>query len=91
MNDKLLIIGEDTSDIKKLLLKLFTAEAESAESISVDKASFVCVESERSDVVEQMNTLGYKMVAIAYADELVNKEIGNGDLEKYGYKFEDGM
>lgn len=91
MNDKLLIIGENTAKIKKLLLKLFTSETERAESIPGDNKAFVCVESERKDAFEQMKTLGYKMIAIAYTEELVNKEIGNGDLEKHGYKFEDGM
>ena len=91
MNDKLSFIGVVVAEIKKMLLKLFTAEAENAENVSADKTSFVCVESKRSDIVEQLKTFGYKTVMIAYTDELINNTIGNGDLEKHGYKFEDGV
>lgn len=91
MNDKLLIIGGNAAEIKKLLLKLFTSDAESVQSIPADNKAFVCVESERSDVIKQLKALGYKMVTIAYTDECINKTIGNDDLEKHGYKFEDGV
>ena len=92
MNDKLLIIGGgDTAEIKKLLLKLFTAESESIHCIPTDNNSFVCVADGQAATQEQLKALGYKTVTIAYTDELINKTIGNSDLEKHGYKFEDGV
>lgn len=91
MNEKLLIIGGDIAEIKKLLLKLFTAEVESAENIPTDNNSFVCVVGRQAETQEQLKALGYKTVTIAYTDELINKTIGNSDLDKHGYKFEDGV
>lgn len=91
MNDKLLVIGGNTAEIKKLLLKLFTAEAESAQSALADNSAFICVADGHADMQEELKAHGYKTVTIAYTDELINKTIGNSDLEKHGYKFEDGM
>ena len=91
MNEKLLIIGGDIAEIKKLLLKLFTAESESIQCFPTDNDSFICVADGQADTQEQLKSLGYKTVTIAYTNELINKTIGNSDLEKHGYKFEDGM
>ena len=91
MNEKLLIIGSDTAEIKKLLLKLFTAEAESSQGFPTDNNSLICVADGQAETKEQLKSLGYKTVTIAYTDELINKTIGNSDLEKHGYKFEDGV
>lgn len=91
MNEKLLIIGECTAEIKKLLLQLFTAEAESIHCIPADNNSLVCVAGGQAETQEQLKALGYKTVMVAYTDELINKTIGNSYLEKYGYKFEDGV
>ncbi len=91
MNEKLLIIGGDIAEIKKLLLKLFTAESERIQCFPTDNDSFICVADGQADTQEQLKSLGYKTVSIAYTDDLINKTIGNSDLEKHGYKFEDGV
>lgn len=91
MNDKLLIIDENTAEIKNLLLKLFTAELEGTKNIPTYNASFVCVADGQAETQEQLKALGYKTVTVAYTNKLVKKEIGYGDLEKPGYKFEDGI
>ncbi|WP_251546323.1 MULTISPECIES: hypothetical protein [Pumilibacter] len=91
MNEKLLIIGECTAEIKKLLLQLFTAETESIQCFPTDNDSFICVAEGQAETQEQLKSLGYKTVTIAYTNDLINKIIGNSDLEKHGYKFEDGV
>ena len=91
MNENLLIIGGDTAEIKKLLLQLFTAEAESIQCIPANNNSLICVADGQAETQEQLKALGYKTVTVAYTDELINKTIGNSELEKHGYKFEDGV
>ncbi|MCX4363840.1 MAG: hypothetical protein OSJ74_10760, partial [Clostridia bacterium] len=57
MNDKLLVIGGNTAEIKKLLLKLFTAEAESAQSALADNSAFICVADGHADMQEELKEI----------------------------------
>lgn len=91
MKDKLLIIGNDknSAEIKKLLLKLFCADIETTElPESYDENLLIC-----SGVSEaqKLESLGYKTLTIAYSEKKINEKIGNADLERGGYKFEDGV
>lgn len=90
MKDKLLLIGDsqDPAEIKKLLLKLFCADIEKAEfSEMYDENLLICGNVDKA----KLEALGYKTVTIAYSEKKINEKIGNTDLEKGGYKFEDGM
>ncbi len=91
MKDKLLIIwdGKAPEDIKKLLLKLFCADMENSEiPESYDEDLLLCGSAEDA---KRLESLGYKTVTFAYSDKKINEKNGNADLERGGYKFEDGV
>lgn len=91
MKDKLLILrgGKTLDKIKQLLLKLFCADPEISDVIDkYDENLLLCCDSDQE---KQMKTLGYKTVTFAYTDKKISEQIGNTDLEKGGYKFEDGV
>lgn len=92
---KILLVGKCNPDeIKKLVTKLFCADSieqvDGAPTV-FDENLFVCADGERGDVANILKELGYKTVTIAYTQSAINQTIGNSDLEKHGYKFEDGV
>lgn len=89
MSDKLIADGVDLKEIKKLLLKLFCADIkEGSLPESYDENLLLCCnESE----LKKLKELGYKTVTFAYSDKKINEKIGNDELERRGYTFEDGV
>lgn len=83
-------------EVKKLFLKAVCVPETviTQEEITVKNDGAIICLSNCSDVFvvsEKLNSLGYKTVLLAYTDELLKEKIDNSDLEKNGYKFEDGV
>jgi hypothetical protein len=96
MNNKLLIIGNDKQpdEVKKLLVKLLcTQDIENVESSTIQGRDndFICADGMDENIASKLKSLGYKTVLFAYTDEAVNHSGVNSDLEKNGFKFEDGV
>lgn len=98
MIQKILIADSEicAEEVKKLFIKAVCVPKTiiTQEKINEKNDGAVICFSNSSDftaTAEKLNVLGYKCVLIAYTDELLKEKIGNSDLEKHGYKFEDGV
>lgn len=98
MIEKILVADSElcAEEAKKLFIKAVCVPETviTQEEITVKNDGAVICLSNRLDfsvASEKLKSLGYKTVLLAYTDELLKEKIDNSDLEKYGYKFEDGV
>lgn len=86
--------GINPAELNKLAIKLLCSnDIEQSESAptELNENLLVCMDSDTDNAISALKGLGYKTVTIAYTDSSLNQTIDNSDLEKHGYKFEDGM
>lgn len=98
MIQKILIADSElcAEEVKKLFVKAVCVPQTvitKDEIIVKNEGTIICLSNcaDFSVASDKLNSLGYKTVLLAYTEELLKEKIGNSDLEKHGYKFEDGV
>lgn len=98
MIEKILFADSElcAEEVKKLFIKAICVPKTvitKEEITEKNDSAVICLSNsfDYASVAKNLNALGYKTVLLAYTDELITEKIDNSDLEKHGYKFEDGV